>query len=238
MSVKANAKPRARKGFWSYDLWVRRGWPVWVLAATIFAADQVTKLLIVDWLRFGQSWPTEGWLRITLARNTGAAFSLFEGQSTILSIVAIAAVGLILWLYSTSGGTSILLRLALGLQLGGAFGNLIDRFRFGYVVDFIDVGPWPIFNVADSSISMGIALLIAYVFFGQPSTDKDGGGEEESVASAVKATCPTCERRRRHLATLSESPALALVTPVRQGSACPTCERARAARQRLDVADG
>ena len=237
MSVEANAKPRARKGFWSYDLWVRRGWPVWVLAATIFAADQVTKLLIVDWLRFGQSWPAEGWLRITLARNTGAAFSLFEGQSTILSIVAIAAVGLILWLYSTSGGTSILLRLALGLQLGGAFGNLIDRFRFGYVVDFIDVGPWPIFNVADSSISMGIALLIAYVFFGQPSTDKDGG-EEVAVASADKATCPTCERRRQHLATLSESPAPAPTAATKPISACPTCEKARAARRRQDVIAG
>lgn len=181
-----------------YDLWLRKGWPVWLLAGTVFIADQLTKQVILNWLRYGESWPAEGFLRFTHARNTGAAFSLFEGQSTILSIVAILAVGLILWLYKTSGGGSLLLRLALALQLGGAFGNLLDRFRYGYVVDFFDVGPWPIFNVADSAISVGIAFLIAYIVFGQPS-DAPGNAEPADIESVAVGTCARCERRRIHV---------------------------------------
>ena len=189
-----------------YDLWIRKGWPVWLVAGTIFVADQLTKQVILNWLRYGESWPADGFLRFTHARNTGAAFSLFEGQSTILSIVAILAVGLILWLYKTSGGGSLLLRLALALQLGGAFGNLLDRFRYGYVVDFFDVGPWPIFNVADSAISVGIAFLIAYIVFG-PTSDTPSDAEQATAARIPTGTCDWCERRRMHV--LNQSRAVA-----------------------------
>ncbi len=212
------------------DLWLRRGWPVWLLASAVFACDQITKLVIIDWLRYGESWPVEGFLRFTHARNTGAAFSLFEGQSTILSIVAILAIGLILWLYKASGGASLLLRLALALQLGGAFGNLLDRFRYGYVVDFVDVGPWPIFNVADSAISVGIAFLIAYVLFGQTSDVKPTTeGADTDLAPAV--VCQWCEHRREHI-----DGELPVAMPITQAAlstreaSCITCSKARSIR--------
>lgn len=189
--------PADRPTSGAFDLWVKRGWPIWLLALTVFVADQITKQLIVGWLRYGESWPAEGFLRFTHARNTGAAFGIFQGQSIILSIVAIAAIALILWLYHTTGGKSLLLRLALAFQLGGAFGNLLDRFMYGYVVDFVDVGPWPIFNVADSSISVGIALLVAYVVFGQTS-------DADSQGSTVCATCNKARVARAAGVTLPE----------------------------------
>lgn len=230
MSIAPQSGDPATERLSGSDLWIRRGWPVWLIAATVFVADQITKQLIIDWLRYGESWPVEGFLRFTHARNTGAAFSLFEGQSTILSIVAILAVGLILWLYKTSGGASLLLRLALALQLGGAFGNLLDRFRYGYVVDFFDVGPWPIFNVADSAISVGIAFLIAYIVFGQPSAEPPTA-ETADVISAPAVTCQWCERRRRHIEreSLTATPAPTTAYPLRE-TGCLTCSNARAIR--------
>ncbi|MBI4305742.1 MAG: signal peptidase II, partial [Chloroflexi bacterium] len=82
----------------------------------------------------------------------------FQDQAMILTVISFIAVAAIIWFYRNAI-SSPLLRAALGLQLGGAFGNLLDRLRLGYVVDFIDVGPWPIFNLADSSIVVGIAIL-------------------------------------------------------------------------------
>lgn len=131
-----------------------------------FATDQFTKALIVGFLRLGESWPDTGFFRLTYARNTGTAFGLFQDQAMILTIVSFVAVAAIIWFYRNAM-TSPLLRAALGLQLGGAFGNLIDRLRLGYVVDFVDVGPWPIFNVADSSIVIGIAVLAWHFAFQQ-----------------------------------------------------------------------
>lgn len=123
-----------------------------------FTADQISKALIVNRLRLNESWPLEGFFRLTYARNTGTAFGLFQDQAMILTIVSFVAVAAIIYFYRNAI-TSPLLRAALGLQLGGAFGNLLDRLRLGYVVDFVDVGPWPIFNFADSSIVIGIAIL-------------------------------------------------------------------------------
>ena len=152
---------------------------LWVLAVVVLLLDQSTKSLIVAWLDWGQSWPEEGFLRITHARNTGTAFSLFQGHNNVLSFVALFAVGVLLWVYATTGARSFVLRLALGLQLGGALGNLLDRLQQGYVTDFLDVGPWPIFNVADSAISVGMVLMVWYFFSHR---------EEETVSSATVAS--------------------------------------------------
>lgn len=147
------------------EFWLKRSWLLWVLAAVIFAFDQVTKQMIEGWLAYGESWPADGFLRFTHIGNTGTAFSLFQGNSNILSIVALIAIGLLLWVYRTTGGQSLIIRFALGLQLGGAIGNLTDRLVQGYVTDFFDVGPWPIFNIADSAISVGMVLMLSYFFF-------------------------------------------------------------------------
>lgn len=164
----------------AWDFWIRRSWMLWVLAALILILDQSTKSIIIAWLDWGESWPAEGFLRFTHARNTGTAFSLFQGHSNILSFVAIIAVAVLLWVYATTGAKSFILRLALGLQLGGALGNLFDRLQQGYVTDFLDVGWWPIFNVADSAISIGMVLMVWYFF-----TAKDE--EPAAVAAPVVA---------------------------------------------------
>tara|TARA_B100001750_G_C15338028_1_gene510787 strand:+ start:99 stop:578 length:480 start_codon:yes stop_codon:yes gene_type:complete len=127
--------------------------------------DQLSKFLIIIFLPLGNSWPQEGILRFTHARNTGAAFSLFQDQSLILSIVSVIAVIFILFVFKSINNPSLLIRITFGLQIGGAFGNLIDRFRLGYVTDFIDFGWWPIFNIADSSIVVGITIMIFYFLF-------------------------------------------------------------------------
>ena len=107
-----------------------------------------------------------GFFRITHIHNTGAAFGLFQDQSFPLTIVGAVGVVLILFyalfLYQQSPfSDNIAGKLALGLILGGTIGNLTDRLRFGYVTDFIDVGFWPAFNIADSAITVG-AIIFAY----------------------------------------------------------------------------
>ncbi|MDA1257040.1 MAG: signal peptidase II [Chloroflexi bacterium] len=125
-------------------------------------ADQVTKQIVLNSLGPGTSWPDDGFFRFTFVRNDGTAFGFFQGNGTILTFVSVGAVALIIYFYREAAMASWFTRSALGLQLGGAAGNLIDRFRHGYVVDFIDVGPWPIFNIADSAIITGIVGLVAY----------------------------------------------------------------------------
>ena len=135
-------------------------------AFIVVAIDQFSK----EWVRFhldvGQSLPATGWLRLTHVRNSGAAFGLFQGQSFTLTVVAILGIAVLLFytllifrrypfLDNTLG------KIALGLILGGTVGNLIDRLVFGYVTDFMDVGFWPAFNMADSSIVVG-AIIFAY----------------------------------------------------------------------------
>jgi signal peptidase II len=166
---------------------MRRAWysdPLLLaVLVSVFAADQVTKTLVVGGLQLGESWPVDGFLRLTHARNTGTAFGLFQNHAMVLTIVSFVAVAVIIFFYRNAI-TSPLLRAALGLQLGGAFGNLLDRVRLGYVVDFVDVGPWPIFNVADSSIVVGIAILAWHFWFrreqvggGTQTTGPEGTGE-------------------------------------------------------------
>jgi signal peptidase II len=131
---------------------------------TVFAVllvDQLSKLLVRANLGMGESWPDEGILRITYGTNSGTAFGLFPDQSILLIVTSVLAIGFILFFYRSHEMPSRLLRTSIGLLLGGAMGNLIDRLRAGSVVDFIDVGPWPIFNLADSSIVIGIVLMVA-----------------------------------------------------------------------------
>ena len=135
---------------------------------TALVVDQITKQLVLYNLGIGASWPVDGFFRFTYVRNDGTAFGLFQDNGTLLTFVSIGAVALIVYFYREAAMVSWFTRTALGLQLGGALGNLLDRFRHGYVVDFLDVGPWPIFNITDSAIITGIVALITYfVLFGE-----------------------------------------------------------------------
>jgi len=131
----------------------------------IVVADQLSKAWIKTNLLEGQSLFETGFFRITHLHNTGAAFGLFQGQSFILTIVSLIGV-VVLLVYGFvvyhrfPWFESLLNRLALGLVLGGAAGNLIDRIRLGYVTDFIDFGFWPAFNIADSAVTVGVIILV------------------------------------------------------------------------------
>lgn len=114
----------------------------------------------------------DDWLRIAHVRNTGAAFGLLPERTSLLSVLSILAVVLILFYYRGLAGRSAPIAATLGMQLGGAAGNLVDRVGQGYVVDFVDVGipgGWRFwtFNVADASIVVGIGLVIFLVWLAE-----------------------------------------------------------------------
>jgi signal peptidase II len=132
------------------------------IAGLVVALDQVSKHLVRANLALGESVPEEGPLRITYVTNTGAAFGILQGQTLFLMVTTFFGLAAILLYYLYPPMEHGILRLALGLQLGGAVGNLADRVRLGRVTDFIDVGPWPNFNVADSSIVVGVAIIIGF----------------------------------------------------------------------------
>lgn len=143
---------------------------LWILFATlIILIDQISKFYANAMLPFETPLAVMSGFNLTLAYNTGAAFSLFEqyngGQIMFFTILAITvSTYLTIWLYRLEVDSSLKLKLALSLILGGTFGNMIDRLSFGYVIDFIQLYYksfyWPIFNVADSAITVGAILLI------------------------------------------------------------------------------
>ncbi|MSQ15144.1 MAG: signal peptidase II [Dehalococcoidia bacterium] len=131
----------------------------------VIALDQFTKELVRDNMYPGQSIPPDALVRITYVTNTGGAFGILQGQSLFILITTFVGVAAILMYYLFPPINSWLLTTALGLQFGGAIGNLIDRIRLGHVTDFFDFRVWPVFNVADSAIVTGVAVLAFFVFF-------------------------------------------------------------------------
>lgn len=144
----------------------RRHWPVFVgLAGIVVVLDQLTKAWLVSFLAPGESVMVVGdWIRLVHAQNNGGLFGLLHGQAVVFGVVSLVVVGLIV-LYHARSNPSRYLSITLGLLLGGAIGNLVDRFRLGYVVDFVDAGVgglrWYTFNVADTAISFALILLLA-----------------------------------------------------------------------------
>ena len=142
---------------------------IWIaLAVAIVVLDQITKYFATASLEYAIPVAVFPGFNLTLLHNTGAAFSLFDDQSGwqrwFFSVIAVAvSIGIVFWL-KTLDGRQRWAPIALGLILGGALGNLIDRVLLGYVVDFIQVyyqrWTWPAFNVADSAISVGAVMLI------------------------------------------------------------------------------
>ena len=159
----------------------RPRWPLFLsIAATVFVVDQLTKALLVALLPVeGQRLAVIGDLvRLVNSHNSGALFGLFQGQALLFGLVSLGVVALIAW-YHGSSGRNTTLSVALGLLLGGALGNLLDRLRLGYVVDFVDAGIGDLrfytFNVADSAVSCAILLLLLSALlpgrFGIPPQD-------------------------------------------------------------------
>jgi signal peptidase II len=144
----------------------------WLLPAglglAVVVVDQLTKRWAVETLG-----PTPGarvlpvvgdWFNLVYGQNTGVAFGLFQNMPRLFTVTSILITAGAIYAYVAHlPNRSRWVQVAMGFVLGGAIGNIIDRLRYGYVVDFIQVGWWPIFNVADSGVSVGVTMLAAYL---------------------------------------------------------------------------
>lgn len=133
------------------------------IAALVFAIDRIAKWAITSYLGPGDTFQViPGLLHLTLIQNTGAAFGIFRGWSALFISVSLAAIAGITFYVFGNKNIEKPVRIALGLVLGGAAGNLTDRLLFGHVIDFFDFRVWPVFNVADSCITAGIAVILIH----------------------------------------------------------------------------
>ena len=160
------------------------------LAALVFAVDQLSKYWVSTELAIGQAWMplsfVANFVVIRHVRNSGAAFGMFPAAGNIFLVVAVVVVlGIIRYYYTRAHTAPLWVRLSLGLMLGGALGNMIDRFRMGFVVDFIDLGWFPVFNVADSSIVVGVSMLAIYMAFFQAPEPRPASASETHAAETV-----------------------------------------------------
>ena len=135
-----------------------------LISGTVIVLDQITKGWVESSLAMGEIWSPWDWLtpyaRIVHWANTGVAFGMFQNLGTLFTFLPILVAGLIIYFYIQVPREEWSLRLAMSLQLGGALGNLIDRLSIGHVTDFISVGNFPVFNIADSAITIGVGVLL------------------------------------------------------------------------------
>jgi len=127
----------------------------------IYLLDQITKFIIQKQMVIGESLPIiKNIFHLTYILNPGAAFGMLAYRTEIFVIVSLIAIALVVIFYQKIVLQPFLIQLALALQLGGALGNLTDRLRTSYVVDFLDIRIWPIFNIADMAIVCGVAIFL------------------------------------------------------------------------------
>lgn len=151
-----------------------------LIAATVVVLDQISKRLVDARLTLYDSWPNDRWpFRLEHVKNTGAAFSLLQNQAAFLTVMSLLGLAAIIFYFVYRPSDHPLLRLALALQLGGAIGNLIDRARYGHVTDFIRIPHWPVFNIADSAISVGVAAVVILLLFTNEGEGSRAAGRAE-----------------------------------------------------------
>ena len=131
-----------------------------LIAGLTLTLDQASKWFFRTTFTPGKSLPLLPILHLTYVENTGAAFGLFPGQHLVFIGMSIAVIGWIIWEMAAGPVQDAWLFWGCSLILGGAAGNLIDRLRFGHVIDFIDLRVWPVFNLADSAITIGVGLIV------------------------------------------------------------------------------
>ena len=147
-----------------------------VAAAALFA-DQLTKQVIARTLDLGQSVDIVGPFAIRHVENSGIAFGFFSSRTTVVIAVTAVAVGWMVWFFARSAKRHPVLPVALGLVLGGSVSNLIDRVRLGRVTDFLDLEAWPAFNLADSFIVVGVAILFGALVLADRPRRPHGAGD-------------------------------------------------------------
>jgi signal peptidase II len=166
------------------------------IAGIIVFLDQWTKGIVETNLAVGETWMPLAWLqpyvRIVHWWNTGSAFGMFQEASLILTILAVVVSIFIFYYFPQVPARDWPLRVAMSMQLGGALGNLTDRLTIGHVTDFISVGTFPVFNIADSCISLGVAVLLLGLWLEQkrdtvPSEEnKDQSGTGKAKVSILE----------------------------------------------------
>ena len=148
-----------------------------VIAGIVVIVDQVTKALVRANIPFGGRWMPLEWLepyfRFVNWENTGAAFGFFQNGGLVFTIMAVIVSIVIVIYYPQIPKEKKLMRVAMAMQLGGALGNLIDRLVFGPVTDFISVGNFAVFNIADSNITVGVGLLILALWLDERKENKE-----------------------------------------------------------------
>ena len=164
----------------------RPGLALALTASMVVVADQLSKALVRSELAPLGSvpvWP--GVFYITYQRNTGAAFGLMEGGRYVFIAVAVGALGAVAWYWNRSRPTAWPVVLSLGLVVGGAIGNLIDRVLIGSVTDFLDFAliSFPVFNIADMALVTGTALLVMLMLFAPEEQEDDSGTDPSQPAS-------------------------------------------------------
>lgn len=146
------------------------------IAAVIVGLDQWTKYLVRTQIPLGGSWSPWAWLapyaRIVHWQNTGAAFGMFQGFGLVFTVLAFIVTIAILYYFPRVPRNEWLLRITMTMMLGGAVGNLIDRLTIGTVTDFVSVGTFAVFNVADASISVGTAIMVLAVWISERKQKK------------------------------------------------------------------
>ena len=164
---------------------------VFVIAGLIVVLDQWTKWLVRVNLPAGATWLPESleWLspyaRIVHWFNTGAAFGMFQGGSLVFTVLAFVVIGAIIYYFPQVDKRDWPLRIAMSMQLGGALGNLTDRLtNEGRVTDFLSVGRFPVFNIADASISVGTVILLLGVYLQERAAQKAQMNLAESKAAS------------------------------------------------------
>ena len=144
-------------------------WPQWLalilIAAAAGLADQVTKHIVSTQLALDDSVHVLGPFSIHHVQNSGIAFGLFAGATPLVTALTALAVGWMLVFFARSGSRHPVLPVALGLLIGGSASNLVDRIRLGHVTDFLDFRYWPAFNLADTFIVLGVAILFGAILF-------------------------------------------------------------------------
>lgn len=153
--------------------------PMVILAVFLLGLDQLTKLLVVTKMDEGDSIPVLGkYLAITSHRNSGAAWGMLQGQMIFFYIVTVIVLAILVYVYFKEAKNNLLLQIAIVMLIAGSLGNFIDRILFQEVVDFVDVllifYDFPIFNVADSALSVGVVLMLVE-FFLMGKGEKDAG---------------------------------------------------------------
>tara|TARA_B100001964_G_C13741683_1_gene383422 strand:- start:80 stop:529 length:450 start_codon:yes stop_codon:yes gene_type:complete len=130
----------------------------------VIVVDQITKLVVRNTFELKQSLPViKGFFHLTYTLNTGSGFSLLKDQNTALIWVSILILCIILYYYDKISDNKVT-AISVALIVGGAIGNLIDRLILGGVIDFFDFIIWPVFNIADSAITIGVFILLIYLF--------------------------------------------------------------------------